>query len=525
MGRWPRPGLPNRVRRETGVRGECGKAGPEETSGLRSEGYSGPLHFSKGAGRRPSAFLSHPVDTVARMDAHALLEGLDPAQRDAVTSDAAPLCILAGAGSGKTRALTRRIAYRIATGSAEAEHVLALTFTRKAAGELGSRLGALGVRHRVAAGTFHAIAYARLRSRWADRDERPPALLDRKVRLLAPLLGRHRASVQPADLAGEIEWAKARMVTPERYEAEAAKTGRRPPLPAAAMAAIYTGYEAEKRKRGLVDFDDLLMLCASALETDPGFTAAQRWRFRHLFVDEFQDVNPVQFRLLEGWRGDGSDLCVVGDPNQAIYAWNGADAGYLTGFRARFPGAGVVQLDANYRSSPQVLAVANTVLGAGHRHTRPLRPNRGDGPVPTVTCHPTDVDEARAVARALRDRHGPGRPWSQLAVLTRTNAQSVLFEEAFRAARVPYRVRGGGAFLDQPEVKDALADLRRSPARVPFASQLADLEAMAVDEGGTDERRLHIDALVRLGREYTAADPAASASGFRGSLAATGRAV
>src|SRR5439155_1591392 len=191
-------------------------------------------------------------------------------------------------------------------------HVLALTFTRKAAGEPSSRLSALGVRDQVAAGTFHAIAYAQLRRRWADRGERPPALADRKVRLLAPLLAGHRsATVQPADVANEIEWAKARFVAPADYETEATRAGRTPPIPLSVMASLYERYEEDKRRRGVVDFDDLLLLCARALQTDDAFAASQRWRFRHLFVDEFQDVNPVQFRLLEGWRGDRNEARAV----------------------------------------------------------------------------------------------------------------------------------------------------------------------------------------------------------------------
>src|SRR5438445_4235864 len=261
-----------------------------------------------------------------------LFDGLNPSQREAGATDAEPLCILAGAGSGRTRVLTRRIAYRVAEGTADARHVVALTFTRKAAGELSGRLAALGVRDDVVAGTFHAIAYAQLRRRWADRGERPPALLDRKLRLLGPLLPRRRpAAVQAADLAAEIEWAQARLIGPRDYEPAAELAGRRPPIPGSAMADLYERYGAEKRRRGLVDFDDLLLRCADALATDAEFAAAQRWRFRHLFVDEFQDVNPAQHQLLAGWLGNRADLCVVGDPDQAIYAWNGADAGYLTG--------------------------------------------------------------------------------------------------------------------------------------------------------------------------------------------------
>jgi DNA helicase-2/ATP-dependent DNA helicase PcrA len=454
------------------------------------------------------------------MDEHAFFDGLDPAQREAVATDAAPLCILAGAGSGKTRVLTRRIAHRVATGSADPRHVVALTFTRKAAGELTSRLAALGVHQRVAAGTFHSVAYAQLRRRWADRNEREPALLDRKVRLLAPMLpARRDVSIQPADVATEIEWAKARMVAPDGYASAVEATGRRTPLAVDVVAAIYARYEDEKRRRGLVDFDDLLLRCAVALDEDAEFAAGQRWRFRHVFVDEFQDVNPVQFRLLRGWLGDRPDLCVVGDPNQAIYSWNGADAGYLVDFSRHFPGARVVELDRNYRSTPQVLAVGHTVLAS----TRPPQvAQQPDGVVPEIRSFASDTDEARGIAAAIRSRRAPGTPWSHFAVLVRTNAQAVLFEEAFRRAGIPYRVRGGGAFLDQPEVRAAVATLTRAPARVPFASVIDDLDAMVRDAANA-ERRGELEALVRLAREYAATDPSAVVGGFTAWLAATVR--
>jgi DNA helicase-2/ATP-dependent DNA helicase PcrA len=462
--------------------------------------------------------VSHPLPIVETVDRDPLLEGLNDAQQAAVTTAGAPLCIVAGAGSGKTRVLTRRIAHRVLLGSADAAHVLAVTFTRKAAGELRSRLQALGVREQVVAGTFHAVAYAQLRRRWADRGERAPALLDRKVRLVAPLLPRvtgSRPALQPADVAAEIEWAKARLVDPSAYEAEAEAAGRTPPLAPAAMAALYQRYEAEKRRRGVVDFDDLLVLCARALD-DPEFAAAQRWRFRHLFVDEFQDVNPAQARLLEGWLGDRDDLCVVGDPNQAIYSWNGADPGLLAGFHRRFPVAEVIRLDDNYRSSPQVVAVANAVLEAPR-----LRAHQPDGPVPTIRCYDSEVAEARGVAARLRRAHRPGVPWSDLAVLMRTNAQGVLFEEALRAAAVPYRVRGEGAFLQRPEVRGALGELARSPSRAPFVAHLRDLEAMVAEAAGSDDRRLSLEGLLRLAHQYVALDPEGSVGGFCAWLAIT----
>ncbi|HVM03991.1 MAG TPA: ATP-dependent DNA helicase UvrD2 [Acidimicrobiales bacterium] len=459
----------------------------------------------------------------------ALLEGLDPAQLRAVVSEAQPLCVLAPAGSGKTRVLTRRIAHRVATGQADAARVLTLTFTRKAAGELRGRLGSLGVREPIAAGTFHAVAYAQLRRRWADRGERPPVLLERKARLLAPLLPRARtgaaarATVQPGDLAAEIEWAKARLVPPSRYEAEVEAAGRRPPVPPATMAVLYERYENEKRRKGLVDFDDLLMLCALALEQDREFAAAQRWRFRHLFVDEFQDVNPVQFRLLQGWLGDRSDLCVVGDPDQAIYSWNGADPTLLTGFERRFPGAEVVRLDRNYRSTAQIVAVGRAVLGGGGGDGgHDVTAVRGDGALPAVRPYDTDADEARGVARALRRAHRPGVPWSHLAVLARTNAQLVLFEERLRAAGIPCRLGGGALLLRLPEVQAALEHLRSLPPTTPFVSRLADVEAAAA-EGGAEERRANLEAVVRMGHDYAAVDAAATVDGFVAWLAAGDR--
>lgn len=460
------------------------------------------------------------------MQGEKLLVGLNDAQREAVTSPADTLCILAGAGSGKTRVLTRRIAWRVANGGAAADNVLALTFTRRAAGELRSRLGGLGIRDDVAAGTFHSLAYGALRRLWADRNERPPALLDRKVRILSSLMPRRQGNnVKPADVACEIEWAKARMVNPSGYETAAEAAGRKPALPAEVVAGIYRRYEQEKRSRHLADFDDLLLLCARVLEDDLNFGAAQRWRFRHLFVDEFQDVNPLQFRLLEGWRGGRPDLCVVGDPNQAIYAWNGADAGFLTSFRSRFPESAVVQLADNYRSSPQVLAVANVVLTAAPSAgpSLRLRPNRPDGAIPHITSHPSDVEEAAAIARHLRRARGT-RPWSELCVLTRTHAQLVLFEEALRAAAIPCHIRGAGAFLDQPEVKEALADLRRH-ADLPLSTAAADLAEMAAraPESVVDanDRRGHLEALHRLAGELLSSDPSASVGDFLGWLRTT----
>jgi DNA helicase-2/ATP-dependent DNA helicase PcrA len=460
-----------------------------------------------------------------------LIAGLNDAQRRAVTTDGAPLAILAGAGSGKTRVLTRRIARRVVEGEIDASHVLAVTFTRKAAAELRDRLSTLGLTSGVQAGTFHSIAFAQLRQRWQERGVTPPSILDRKVGFVARLVrsasSRQRgSSTLPLDLVSEIEWAKARMVPADRYAEAAAAAHRRPPIDANEVARVFAKYEEEKLARRMVDFDDLLRLATRDLRVDEGYAAARRWRYRHLFVDEFQDVNPLQFELLRAWLGERVDLCVVGDPNQAIYSWNGADASYLADFDRYFPGATTVELSENYRSSPQILGVANTVLGTGPRSTTfQLRPNRGDGPIPTVRALPDEHAEARAIARRIRDHHAPGRPWSEQAVLVRTNAQLPVIEEALRVARVPFRSRGGGRLLEQPEVRETLAALRRGPGHL--SERLDEIEAQ-LDAGSgvgearlSDERAANVAELVRLGREYVDLDADGSAASFEAWLRST----
>ncbi len=398
------------------------------------------------------------------------------------------MSILAGAGSGKTRVLTRRIAYRMVNGSADPGHILALTFTRRAAGELGDRLRALGVRERLTAGTFHAVAYAQLRQYWADRGQAAPHLLDRKTRLLARLVaGRPEVAGAPlAELAAEIEWASARLITPERYPAESEAAGRCPPVGCDAMASLMARYETEKLRRRVADFDDLLSRCASALEHDPAFAAVQRWRWRHLFVDEFQDVNPLQYRLLTAWLGHQPDVCVVGDPNQAVYGWNGADPSLLTRLPDRWPGTEVIRLDDNHRCTPQVVAAAAAVLGDSRG---PARSSRPDGAPSVVRAYPDDEAEAHGVVAELRQRQGTGLPWSQMAILVRTNAQVALLEMACRAAQVPYHLAGARPLLDDPDIQAIVADLGRRRGD-PFSLVAADVSRLA---GGHDDAPAGVD--------------------------------
>lgn len=448
-----------------------------------------------------------------------LLVGLTPAQQHAVTVDAAPLCVLAGAGAGKTRVLTRRVAYRVATGSADASHVLVITFTRKAAGEIGQRLTTLGLRDRLQAGTFHAVAAAQLRRWWADRGVSAPTLLERKGRLLGPLAASRPglSGIPVGELAGHLEWAKARLIGPDGFEAAVAGGRRLLPAPAGAIAGLYRRYEDEKRRRGLLDFDDLLSRCADAFDTDPAFASAQRWRWRHVFVDEFQDVNPLQHRLLLAWLGTGTDLCVVGDPNQAIYSWNGADPGLLDDVTRRWPSATVVRLDDNHRCSPQIVASAAAVLGTPGSQLRSSRP---DGPPPAIRAYPSDEAEAHGVAGALRAAHDRGLAWSDMAVLVRTNAQVGAFCEAFELAGVPHRAPGRAALLDDPAVAAAVRDWQRAPGQ-PVQMAAADLaEALAAGRAlsgvplAGDDAAAALAALLDLARTFERFEGPGTVSGL-----------
>ncbi len=464
-------------------------------------------------------------------DPQRLLRGLNADQRTAVTTAGSPLRILAGAGSGKTRVLTHRIAYLAETAAADPARVLAVTFTRKAAAELRERLGRLGLREGIQAGTFHAIAYAQLRQRWEERGIRPPELLDRKVGFIARLCPSGPRTL-PLDVTAEIEWASARLVEPQDYPAAAVAADRDPPLEPDVMAELFARYRETKKRRRVVDFDDLLRLATRDLRADPVYATARRWRFRHIYVDEFQDVNPLQHALLSAWLGSESTLCVVGDPNQAIYTWNGADARYLVDFERFFPGSTTLTLSDNYRSTPEILAAANAVLASGHAQVMALRANRPPGRAPVIRQFGDDRAEARAVVRNCRDLRRPGEAWRSQAVLVRTNSQAAVLSESFSAAGIPHRVRGGGSLLDQPEVTEALARLRRALSVRDFVvdcERLSDAPQRAPDTGGTPDgephlnaqRRANLSELVRLGNEYLALDPNGSPGDFSAWLHAT----
>ncbi|HET8657917.1 MAG TPA: ATP-dependent DNA helicase UvrD2 [Micromonosporaceae bacterium] len=455
--------------------------------------------------------------------AEAVLAGLDEEQRAAVTAPAGPVCILAGAGTGKTRAITHRIAYRVVTGEIQPRHVLAVTFTARAAAQMRTRLADLGAAG-AQARTFHAAALRQLRY-FAPRlfgGRALPEVVESKARLV--MLAAARAGVRAdrtcaRDLAGEIEWAKSCLVEPGEYAAAAAKARREPPYEAAQVAEIFAAYERVKRSSGVVDFEDLLRGAVWAVEEHPDVAEQVRAQYRHFVVDEYQDVNPVQQRLLDAWLGGRGDLTVVGDASQTIYSFTGATSSYLIDFPRR-RGAVVVRLVRDYRSTPQVVGLANTVIrqarGEEARLRLELRGQRPPGPEPDLRIFADEPAEAAGVAKRCADLVAAGTPPRQVAVLFRTNAQSEAYEEALAEAGIPYVVQGAERFFERPEVRQAMVALRaagRSTAEeVPLRVAVVEaLEAVGWRPGeppaggAARERWEAIAALVRLAEEFAAA--------------------
>ncbi|HUL24868.1 MAG TPA: ATP-dependent helicase [Streptosporangiaceae bacterium] len=418
----------------------------------------------------------------------AVLAALDPEQREVALAARGPICVLAGAGTGKTRAIAHRIAYGVRIGVINPRHVLAVTFTTRAAGELRGRLrqlaGAAGSgMEQVQARTFHAAALRQLSHFWPRTvGGRPPAVLDSKAALLTEVARELRVHASPPELrdtASEIEWAKVTQVRPPGYAAAATAAGRVPPLGTETTARLYAGYEKRRRERHLVDFESVLELTAAILAEHRLASAEVTDRYRSFVVDEFQDVNPLQKLLLDTWLAGRDDVCVVGDPRQTIYSFTGATPAYLTGFAGAFPHATVIRLVRNYRSTPQVVALANRLTGAipGRRapaaHAAPLpggaplAAQRAAGPEPEFTGHDDDEAEAEAVAARAAGLIASGVPAHEIAVLVRINVQTERFERAFAAAGVPCQVRGAERFFERAEVRQALGMLRAAAAAAP----------------------------------------------------------
>jgi ATP-dependent DNA helicase UvrD/PcrA len=433
----------------------------------------------RGAARRLSVIT-------AKMDAmpviaDSLIADLDDEQREAVLAPRGPVCVLAGAGTGKTRTITHRIAQLVAAGHVAAGQVLAVTFTQRAAGEMRSRLRALGAASQTGVGsvqavTFHAAAHRQLRYFWPRVvGDTGWQLMDSKFAVVAR--GATRAGLQLStddvrDVAGEIEWAKASLISPEQYPDAVAAISRDVPLDAAKVATVYAAYESLKSRDdgvAMLDFDDLLLHTAAAIENDAAVADEFRNRYRCFVVDEYQDVTPLQQRVLSAWLGDRDDLTVVGDANQTIYSFTGATPRYLLDFSRQFPEAAVVRLERDYRSTPQVVSLANRVIAAARGRVAGsklhLIGQRAPGPEPTFNEYSDEAAEAAAVAASIKRLVEAGTPPSEVAVLYRINAQSEAYEEALTEAGIPYQVRGGEGFFSRQEVRQALLVLQRAANR------------------------------------------------------------
>lgn len=465
------------------------------------------------------------------------LDQLDEDQRVAATAPRGPVCILAGAGTGKTRTITYRIAHLIDQGFVVPQKVLAVTFTSRAAGEMRDRLRAMGIGG-VQARTFHAAALRQLRYFWPQvAGDLPWTLIDNKFPLVARAtrtVGLEPDKELVRDLLGEIEWAKASLVTPEGYAGAIEGTHREPPAAAEKVAAVYKRYEESKTSPDgmALDFDDLLLHVAGALENAPAVAEEFRNQYQTFVVDEYQDVTPLQQRVLEGWLGQRDDLTVVGDANQTIYSFTGATPDYLLNFSRTYPHGTVVKLQRDYRSTPEVTDLANTVISkatgreAGTRLE--LEGMRAPGPEPTFASYPDEPSEARDIAAQIKKLIASGTPAREIAVLYRSNAQSAVFEQALSDAGIVYQVRGGEGFFTRPEIREAInvlvsatrrTDLPDDPVAVAKAA-FAPLGLSASEPEGARQRERWqtLNALVELITDIVRTGEADSLPGVLASL-------
>ena len=465
--------------------------------------------------------------------ADAVLAALDPEQREVASALHGAVCVLAGAGTGKTRAITHRIAYGVRTGTYDPARVLAVTFTQRAAGEMRGRLaqlGAVGVQAR----TFHSAALRQARWFWPKvYGAELPLIQDRKFPLLAEAASRCRLQTDTAalrDLAGEVEWSKVTNVRPDDYARVAPQAGRAlAGFDPATVARVFAAYEDVKTERGRIDLEDVLLCAVALLAEDERVAAEVRRQYRTFVVDEYQDVSPLQQTLLDLWLGGREDICVVGDPAQTIYSWAGADPANLVQFTKRHPGATVVELVRDYRSTPQVVEVANAVLGASGPAGLPgrvtLRSQRDSGPAPTFTEYADEVAEADAVARTIADLAAGGVPLREIAVLFRIKAQSETFEQALAERGIPAVLKGAERFFERAEVRQAGVLLRGQAKAGDTAGTVPEaVRGVLSGAGWTDEppagtgavrdRWESLAALVAMAEEFGVAEPQAGLAGF-----------
>ena len=478
------------------------------------------------------------------------LDGLDPEQQAAVLAPRGPVCVLAGAGTGKTRTITRRIAHLVTEGHVRGGQVLAVTFTARAAGEMRGRLRSLGLAesgNTVQAMTFHAAAMRQLRYFWpqAIGDTRWE-LLDNKFPVVSRAARRARLDTSTEtlrDLSSEIEWAKASLIGYEEYASAVAARRRGTPQAPEKVAAVYEAYEEAKISHDgdrLLDFDDLLLMTTAILRENDGVAEEFRDRYRCFVVDEYQDVTPAQQGLLDAWLGARDDLTVVGDANQTIYTFTGASPKYLLDFTRRFPDAEMVRLERDYRSTPQVVGLANRAIGAARGRVAGTRlalvGQRPPGPDPEFAEYDDEPAEAAGVTARIKKLLAQGVPAAEIAILYRVNAQSQAHEDALTAAGIAYQVRGGEAFFQRAEIRQAMRAISSAAARddLPEDADLVTLvRAVLVPLGLTDaeptgtqarQRWESLRALVTLAEDLRTDVPDIDLAGLATELAARSQA-
>ena len=448
------------------------------------------------------------MEAVGNLRAEEILEALDNEQRAVALATRGPVCVIAGAGTGKTRAITHRIAYAAAIGTMDPHKVLALTFTARAAGEMRTRLRSLGV-PAVAARTIHAAALKQLTFFWPQVfGGRTPDLLTTKSGFLTEAIKRAQLQGELSitsrdllrDIATEIEWAKVSQISPSDYLSESLKRTVKPRINPEQLAKVYTAYESVKHQERAIDFEDVLLLTTAMIEEEREVRERVQDQYRFFTVDEYQDISPLQQRLINAWLGSRQELCVVGDPAQTIYSFAGATPVFLNSFTQRFPEAEVVRLTTGYRSTPEIIFTANSILRKGAMGNELVAIN-DHGSKPTITAYNDESTEIAGIVRDITQLISEGTAAQEIAVLARTNNQLNGLEKAMNAANLPYQVRNTERFFERKEVRDFLKQVRTASVipteGVSWLDELRTLAQPFLTGGAIDG----IAALLHLARE------------------------
>ena len=447
------------------------------------------------------------------VDNSVILAGLDPDQLAVVSAINGPVCVIAGAGTGKTRVITHRIAYAINSGVTDPTKVLALTFTAKAAGEMRARLRGLGIPNATAR-TFHSAALKQLLYFWPYAfGGQFPSLLTSKSGFISQAISRADVAIPASaaalrEISGEIEWAKVLEISPENYQEQAVANDRSVKLPnnkgtsenLAMIAQVYEAYESLKKQERGLDFEDVLLLCVGMLEEDRGVRERVRDQYRYFTVDEYQDVSPLQQRLLNLWLGNRQEICVVGDAAQTIYSFAGATSNFLLNFQNRFSNAQLFRLSRGYRSTPEIINTANKILRQGNLvsdHGDELQSANAHGEKPAVNGFNSSADEISYVVAEVKKVIAAGSDSSEIAILARTNAQLDQVKSALNNSQILSQIRSGERFFDRVDVRDVMR-LIRSASVLPSedGDWYEDLVAVLRPFGDAD----YVTAFLRLAK-------------------------